>query len=107
MTINNTELTDRDGDDDDDTVQVNFDVFSNAFFEDLDIETRIVDSQGVVVDEITSESLPVAELIQIAIFGSPQLLMTNTVEFDMYDMIGVLVDSVEITMGPIKYEAGC
>ena len=38
LTINTTELTDRDGDGDDDTVQVNFDVFSNAFFEDLDVE---------------------------------------------------------------------
>ena len=96
LTINNTELTDRDGDGDDDTVQVNFDVFSNAFFEDLDIETRIVDSQGVVVDEITSRiSAGGGVNSNSNIWFTAPFDDQYTVEFDMYDMIGVLVDSVE------------
>ena len=96
LTINNTELTDRDGDGDDDTVQVNFDVFSNAFFEDLDVETRIVDSQGVVVDEITSRiSAGGGVNSNSNIWFTAPFDEQYTVEFDMYDMIGVLVDSVE------------
>ena len=96
LTINNTELTDRDGDGDDDTVQVNFDVFSNAFFEDLDVETRIVDSQGVVVDEITSRiSAGGGVNSNSNIWFTAPFDEQYTIEFDMYDMIGVLVDSVE------------
>ena len=96
LTINNTELTDRDGDGNDDTVQVNFDVFSNAFFEDLDIETKIIDSQGIIVDEITSRISAGGGVNSNSNiwFTAPQDDQ-YTVEFDMYDMIGSLVDSVE------------
>jgi len=96
LTINKTELTDRDGDGDDDTVQVNFDVFSNAFFEDLDVETRIVDSQGQIIDEITSRiSAGGGVNSNSNIWFTAPLDGQYTVEFDMYDMIGSLVDSVE------------
>ena len=95
LTINATDLTDRDGDGNDDTVQVNFDVFSNAFFEDLDVETRIVDSQGVVVDEITSRiSAGGGVNSNSNIWFTAPFDEQYTVEFDMYDMIGTLVDSV-------------
>ena len=78
------------------TVQVNFDVFSNAFFEDLDIETRIVDSQGQVIDEITSRiSAGGGVNSNSNIWFTAPLDGQYTVEFDMYDMIGSLVDSVE------------
>ena len=95
LTINTTELSDRDGDGNDDTVQVNFDVFSNAFFEDLDVETRIVDSQGIVVDEITNRiSAGGGVNSNSDIWFTAPFDGQYTVEFDMYDMIGTLVDSV-------------
>ena len=76
-------------------MQVNFDVFSNAFFEDLDVETRIVDSQGIVVDEITNRiSAGGGVNSNSDIWFTAPFNGQYTVEFDMYDMIGTLVDSV-------------
>ena len=71
-------------------------MFSNAFFEDLDVETRIVDSQGQIIDEITSRiSAGGGVNSNSNIWFTAPLDGQYTVEFDMYDMIGSLVDSVE------------
>ena len=95
LTINNTDLTDRDGDGSEDTVQINFDIFSNAFFEDLDVETKIVNSQGLIVDEITSRiSAGGGVNSNSNIWFTAPYDDQYTVEFSMYDMIGTLVDSV-------------
>ena len=36
-----------------DTVEINYGVLSNAFFEDLDVEVHVRDSSGQLVDSIT------------------------------------------------------
>ena len=95
LTINTTDLTDRDGDGNDDTVQVNFNVFSNAFFEDLDVEASIIDSQGSVVDEITTRISAGGGVDSNSnIWFTAPFDEQYTVKFEMYDMIGTLVDSV-------------
>ena len=95
LTINESILSDRDGDSNDDTVQVNFDVFSNAFFEDLDVDISILDSSGNTVDERTSRiSAGGGTNSNSNIWFTAPLDNQYTVKFEMYDMIGTLVDTV-------------
>ena len=52
MSLNSTVLSDRDGDTNVDTAEIEFNILSNAFFEDLDVEIQAKNASGVVLDTI-------------------------------------------------------
>ena len=94
LTINNSILSDRDGDSNDDTVQINYNVFSNAFFEDLDVDITILDSSGQMVDSVTNRISAGGGVDSNSnVWFTAPLDEQYTIKFDMYDMIGSLVAS--------------
>ena len=94
LTLNTTETSDRDGDGNDDTSHISFNVFSNAFFEDLDVDISVMDSSGELVDSISNRiSAGGGQDTSSDIWFTAPLDGTYTFQFDMYDMIGTLVDS--------------
>ena len=52
ISLNSTTTSDRDGDGLADTAKVEFDILSNAFFEDLDVSIEVRNSSGVTIDSI-------------------------------------------------------
>jgi len=94
LTINTTETSDRDGDGNDDTSNINFNVFSNAFFEDLDVEISVLDSSGLVVDSISNRiSAGGGADSNSDVWFTTPLDGQYTFKFEMYDMIGSLIAS--------------
>ena len=93
LTINSTDLSDRDGDGNDDTIQINYDLFSNAFFEDLDVLVNVVDSSGTIVDSTTNRlSAGGGVNTNSNVWFTAPLDGSYYLDFKMYDMIGTLVD---------------
>jgi PKD repeat protein len=95
LTLNNTVLSDRDGDGASDTAQINYQVFSNAFFEDLDVTTKVLDNSGIVIDTQTKRvsaggGVPTEESIWFTAPKNSQF----TFEMEMTDMIGTTVDTL-------------
>ena len=56
LSLNSTVLADRDGDSNIDTAEIEFNVLSNAFFEDLDVLVEVKNASGVVLDTLETES---------------------------------------------------
>ena len=95
MTLNTTTLSDRDGDGSPDTAQVNFEVFSNAFFEDLDVTTKVLDNSGVVVDTQTKRvSAGGGMATEESIWFTAPYNSQYTFQMEMKDMIGTIVDTL-------------
>ena len=95
LTLNNSKLTDRDGDGVSDTAQIAYDVFSNAFFEDLDVTTKVLDSSGVIIDTQTKRvsaggGVATEENIWFTAPKSSQF----TFVMEMKDMVGTTVDTL-------------
>ncbi|MBL6743316.1 MAG: PKD domain-containing protein [Candidatus Poseidonia sp.] len=96
MTLNNTVLGDRDGDGLDDTIEINYNILSNAFFEDLDVEISVRDSTGSVVDTITDRisaggGVDVPGQVYFTAHNSDQYSFAMV----MKDMLGDTVDSIQ------------
>ncbi|MDP6869223.1 MAG: PKD domain-containing protein [Candidatus Poseidoniaceae archaeon] len=96
LTMNGSTSSDRDGDSLTDTIQLGFDVLSNAFFEDLDVTIEAKNSSGVIVDTIQSRvqaggGSPVTTQFW---FTSPS---SELYSFDltMRDMLGDVIDYVQ------------
>jgi len=95
LTLNNTVLGDRDGDGASDTAQINYQVFSNAFFEDLDVTTKVLDSSGVVIDTQTKRvSAGGGVATEESIWFTAPKSSQFTFEMEMKDMIGTTVDTL-------------
>lgn len=95
LTLNTTSTSDRDGDGSPDTVQVNYEVFSNAFFEDLDVTTKVLDSSGVVVDTQTKRVSAGGGLAtEESIWFTAPYNSQYTFQMEMQDMIGTTVDTL-------------
>ena len=87
-------MADRDGDGDDDTLALPFAVTSNAFFEDLNIEVSAINSDGDVVDTMTTGieaggGVPAPG----AIYWTPHTTDDYTLSLEMKDLLGDTVDS--------------
>ena len=78
MMLNGTTLGDRDGDGSPDTVQVNYSILSNAFFEDLDVDALVRDSNGTVVDSISTAFKQEEEFMFRTVSTSPPTRTINT-----------------------------
>ena len=95
LTLNTTTLSDRDGDGSPDTAQVNFEVFSNAFFEDLDVTTKVLDNSGVVVDTQTKRvSAGGGTATEESIWFTAPYNSQYTFQMEMQDMIGITADTL-------------
>ena len=97
--FNTTTLTDRDGDGLDDTVEVGFDVTSNAFFEDLDTEISVLDSSGNMVDSITTRITAGGGVAApYSIFFTPNMNDQYSFNFKLKNVLGEQID--ELTSAP-------
>ena len=96
LSLNNTVLSDRDGDGSDDTVQINYGVLSNAFFEDLDVEVRVRDSSGQIVDTITDRIAAGGGVsVDSQVHFTAPLGDQYAFEMVMSDMLGDVVDTLQ------------
>ena len=96
LTLNNTLLGDRDGDGLDDTVSINYNVLSNAFFEDLDLEIEVRDSSGQVVDTIVDRvSAGGGVDVSSSVFFTAQKTSQYSFDVVMKDMLGDVVDTLQ------------
>ena len=96
LTLNTTDATiDRDGDGAPDTAQVNYEVFSNAFFEDLDVTMKVLDASGIEVDKLTKRIAAGGGVAtEESFWFTAPLNGQYTFQLDMVDMIGTAVDSL-------------
>ena len=95
LSVNTTVVSDRDGDGTGDTMEIGYDILSNAFFEDLDVEFNVRDNNGSVVDTLTRRvqaggGSPVSNTVY---FTAPKDNQYR-IEFSMTDVIGTQVDTV-------------
>ena len=89
----NVTTSDRDGDGLDDTVELEFDVLSNAFFEDLDVEVAVRDSSGLIVDRLdTRVEAGGGQPVTNSVFFTPNQDGQYSFEFTMEDLLGNKVD---------------
>lgn len=95
LTLNTSALSDRDGDGSPDTAQINYEVFSNAFFEDLDVTTKVLDNSGTVVDTQTKRvSAGGGVATEESIWFTAPYNSQYTFQMEMKDMIGTTVDTL-------------
>ena len=86
---------DRDGDGAPDTAQIDYEVFSNAFFEDLDVTMTVLDASGVEVDRLTKRVAAGGGVAtEESFWFTAPLNGQYTFKMDMVDMIGTTVDSI-------------
>ena len=96
----NVTTSDRDGDGLDDTVELEFDVLSNAFFEDLDVAVAVRDGTGAVVDTLdTRVEAGGGQPVSTSVFFTPNADGQYSFEFTMRDLLGNVVD--ETTSAPL------
>ena len=95
LDLNTTILSDRDGDGAPDTAQINYEVFSNAFFEDLDVTTKVLDNSGIVVDTQTKRvSAGGGVATEESIWFTAPYNSQYTFQMEMKDMVGTTVDTL-------------
>lgn len=94
ISLNTTTLSDRDGDASPDTAHINYNILSNAFFEDLDVTVNVKDGFGNQVDSITNR-ISAGGGVDVGgdVYFTAALSDQYTFELEMHDMLGTLVDS--------------
>ncbi|MEC7507704.1 MAG: PKD domain-containing protein, partial [Candidatus Thermoplasmatota archaeon] len=96
LALNNTVLSDRDGDGMEDTVEINYGVLSNAFFEDLDVEVNVRDASGQIVDTITDRIAAGGGVtVDGQVYFTAPLADQYAFEMVMKDMLGEVVDRLQ------------
>jgi PKD repeat protein len=94
--LNTTTLGDRDGDGSDDTVQIDYGVLSNAFFEDLDVEITVSDSSGALVDMTTDRiAAGGGSIVDSSVYFTAPLNGMYSFSMVMKDMLGSVVDTLQ------------
>ena len=79
-----------------DTVEVNYGVLSNAFFEDLDVEVQVRDSSGVVVDTITDRiAAGGGATVDSQVYFTAPTADQYSFSMVMKDMLGEIVDTLQ------------
>jgi len=96
LSLNTTTLGDRDGDGSDDTVQIDYGVLSNAFFEDLDVEITVSDSSGALVDMTTDRiAAGGGSIVDSSVYFTAPLNGMYSFSMVMKDMLGSVVDTLQ------------
>ncbi len=96
MSLNSTVLSDRDGDTNVDTAEIEFNILSNAFFEDLDVEIQVKNASGVVLDTIETR-VQAGGGVDVAtkFWYTAKSTEVHTFHLTMTDMLGDVIDTVQ------------
>ena len=96
LSLNSTVLTDRDGDTLVDTAEIEFNVLSNAFFEDLDVEIEARNSSGVVLDTIQTRVQAGGGVdVPTKFWYTAKSSEIHTFHLTMKDMLGDVIDTAQ------------
>jgi PKD repeat protein len=92
--LNTTTLSDRDGDGSPDTAHINYNVLSNAFFEDLDVTVKVKDGFGNEVDSLTNR-ISAGGGVDVGgnVYFTAAMTDQYTFDLEMRDMLGTLIDT--------------
>jgi len=95
VALNTTTLSDRDGDGSPDTAHINYNVLSNAFFEDLDVTVTVKDGFGNEIDSITNR-ISAGGGVDVGgdVYFTAAITDQYTFDLEMRDMLGDVVDSI-------------
>ncbi len=96
LSLNSTILADRDGDINVDTAEVEFNVMSNAFFEDLDVEVEVRNASGVVLDTIETRVQAGGGVdVPTKFWYTAKSSEIHTFHLTMKDMLGDVIDTAQ------------
>jgi len=95
VALNTTTLSDRDDDGSPDTAHINYNVLSNAFFEDLDVTVTVKDGFGNEIDSITNR-ISAGGGVDVGgdVYFTAAITDQYTFDLEMRDMLGDVVDSI-------------
>ena len=96
LSLNSTVLADRDGDSLVDTAEIEFNVLSNAFFEDLDVEIQVKNSSGIVLDTMETRVQAGGGVdVSTKFWYTAKTSEVHTFHLTMTDMLGDVVDTTQ------------
>ncbi len=94
MSLSSTVLADRDGDALVDTAEIEFNVLSNAFFEDLDVEIEVRNASGIVIDTMETRVQAGGGLdVSTKFWYTAKTSEIHTFHLTMKDMLGDVIDT--------------
>ena len=96
LSVNSSQTSDRDGDLAVDTVMVDFNVLSNAFFEDLDVTIEARNSSGVTVDSLTTRVAAGSGVeVNTEFWFTASKSEIHSFALTMRDMLGDVIDTAQ------------
>ena len=96
LSLNSTVLADRDGDSMIDTAEIEFNVLSNAFFEDLDVEIEVKNASGVVLDTMETRVQAGGGVdVPTSFWYTAKTSEVHTFHLTMKDMLGDVIDTTQ------------
>jgi len=96
LSLNSTTVADRDGDGNVDTAEVEFNVLSNAFFEDLDVEIEVRNASGIVLDTMQTRVQAGGGVdVSTKFWYTAKSSEIHTFHLTMKDMLGDVVDTTQ------------
>ena len=96
LSLNSTTLADRDGDTNIDTAEIEFNVLSNAFFEDLDVNIEVKNSSGIVMDSLNTRVQAGGGVnVPTKFWYTAKSSEIHTFHFTMTDMLGDVIDTAQ------------
>ena len=96
LSLNSTILADRDGDTNVDTAEIEFNILSNAFFEDLDVEIQVKNASGVVLDTMETRVQAGGGVnVPTTFWYTAKSSEIHTFHLTMRDMLGDVIDTVQ------------
>jgi PKD repeat protein len=96
LSLNSTVLADRDGDSMIDTAEIEFNVLSNAFFEDLDVEIQVKNASGIVLDTMETRVQAGGGVdVSTKFWYTAKTSEVHTFHLTMRDMLGDVIDNTQ------------
>ena len=96
LSLNSTVTADRDGDSYADTAEIEFNVLSNAFFEDLDVEIEVRNASGIVLDTMVTRVQAGGGVdVSTKFWYTAKTSEVHTFHLEMKDMLGDVIDNTQ------------
>ena len=96
LSVNSTQFEDRDGDGSVDTAELEFNVLSNAFFEDLDVEIEVRNASGITLDRIEARVQAGGGVdVPTKVWFTAKSSELHTFHLTMTDMLGDVIDTAQ------------
>ena len=96
LSVDSTQFEDRDGDGAVDTAQLDFNVLSNAFFEDLDVEIEVRNASGISLDRIEARVQAGGGVdVATSVWFTAESSEIHTFHLTMRDMLGDVIDTAQ------------